>query len=90
MFRDTQIVIFTNFVVVPNVGIKRADYNIRATARQTYNSAISKDSDQPAHPRNLIRVFADHICLLQTLGYPKSLLSEFIGGNESLLVTPIS
>ena len=33
--------------------------------------AICENSDQPAHPRSLIRVFDDHICLLQHLGYPK-------------------
>ena len=26
--------------------------------------ATSKDSDQPAHPRSLIRIFADRMCLL--------------------------
>ena len=31
----------------------------------------SEDSDQPAHPRGLIRVFADRMCLLQPPGYPK-------------------
>ena len=40
---------------------------------KTYNKtcATSEDSDQPAHPRSLIRVFADRICLLQPVGYPK-------------------
>ena len=40
---------------------------------KTYNKtcATSKDSDQTAHPRSLIRVFADHMCLLQPPGYPK-------------------
>ena len=33
--------------------------------------ATSKDSDQAAHSRSLIRVFADRICLLQPLGYPE-------------------
>ena len=33
--------------------------------------ATSEDSDQPAHPRSLIRVFADRMCLLQPPGYPK-------------------
>ena len=38
-----------------------------------YNNtyATSEDSDQPAHPRSLIRIFADRMCLLQTLGYQK-------------------
>ena len=40
---------------------------------KTYNKtcATSKDSDQPAHLHTLIRVLADHICLLQPSGYPK-------------------
>ena len=40
---------------------------------QTYNKtcATSKDSDQPAHQRSLIRVFADGMCLLQPQDYPK-------------------
>ena len=33
--------------------------------------ATSEDSDQPAHLRSLIRVFADRMCLLQPPGYPK-------------------
>ena len=28
-------------------------------------------TDQPAHPRSLIRVFADRLCLLQPPGYQK-------------------
>ena len=40
---------------------------------KTYNKtcATSEDSDQPAHPRRLIWVFADPMCLLQHPGYPK-------------------
>ena len=40
---------------------------------KTYNKncAISEDSGQPAHPRNLISVFAVHMCLLQPQGYSK-------------------
>ena len=40
---------------------------------KTYNKtcATSEDSDQPAHLRSLIRVFADRMCLLQPPGYPK-------------------
>ena len=40
---------------------------------KTYNKtcATREDSDQPAHPHSLIRVFTDHICLLQLPGYPK-------------------
>ena len=39
---------------------------------KTYNKtcATSEDSDQPAHPCNLIRVFADGMCLLQPPGHP--------------------
>ena len=38
---------------------------------KTYNKtcATSEDSDQPAHPRSLIRVFAERMCLLQPLDY---------------------
>ena len=40
---------------------------------KTYNKscATSDDSDQPAHTRSLIRVFADRMCLLQPPGCPK-------------------
>ena len=39
---------------------------------KTYNKtcATSGDSDQPAHPRSLIRVFADRMRLLWPPGYP--------------------
>ena len=39
----------------------------------TYNkiSATSEDSDQPAHPRRLIRIFADPMCFLQPPDYRK-------------------
>ena len=33
--------------------------------------ATSEDSDQPAHPRSLIRVSADRMSLLQPQGYPR-------------------
>ena len=33
--------------------------------------ATSEDSDQTAHSRSLIRVFADRMCLLQPPGCPK-------------------
>ena len=41
---------------------------------KTYNKtcATSEDSDQPANPRSLIRVFAVSMCLLQTSGYPNN------------------
>ena len=40
---------------------------------KTYSKtwATTEDSDQPAHRRCLIRVFADIMCLLQPPGYPK-------------------
>ena len=40
---------------------------------KTYNKtcATSEDSDQPAHPRSLIRVLTDRMCLLLSPGYPK-------------------
>ena len=40
---------------------------------KTYSKtcATSKDSDQPAHPHSLIRVFIDLMYLLQPPGYPK-------------------
>ena len=40
---------------------------------RTYDKtcATSEDSDQPAHQRSLIRVFAVCMCLLQSPGYRK-------------------
>ena len=40
---------------------------------KTYNKTFmtSEDSDQPAHSRSLIRVFADSMYLLRPPGYPK-------------------
>ena len=35
-------------------------------------SQTTKPTVRPGHPRNLIRVFADRMCLLQPQGYPKS------------------
>ena len=40
--------------------------------KPTIKRAINKDSDQPAHLCRLIRVFADHMYLLQFQLYPKS------------------
>ena len=39
----------------------------------TYNKtcATSENTDQTAHPRSLIIVFADRLCLLQPPGHPK-------------------
>ena len=41
---------------------------------KTYNKicATSEDSDQPAHPRSLIWVFADRMCLLRPPRYQKN------------------
>ena len=39
--------------------------------KPTIRRATSEDSDQPANLFSLIRVFPDHICLLQAPGYPK-------------------
>ena len=36
----------------------------------TIRRAINEDSDQPAHPHSLIRVFAARTCLLKPPGYP--------------------
>ena len=41
----------------------------KRTAKPT--CSISEYSDQPAHPRRLIRVFTDCLWLLQLPGYPK-------------------
>ena len=40
------------------------------TTKPTITYATSEDSDQTAHLRSLIRVFAGHMCLLQPQGYP--------------------
>ena len=55
---------------------------------KTYNKfcATSEDSDQPAHPRSLIRVFADRMGLLQPSGIQKeytrtlAILGVCVGG----------
>ena len=44
---------------------------IEPATKSIVRRAISEDSDQPAHPRSLIRVFANRMCLLQPPGYPK-------------------
>ena len=40
---------------------------------KTYNKtcATSEDSDQPTHPRRLIKVFVDRMCLLRLPGFSK-------------------
>ena len=55
---------------------KQASYPFKINkCLSQYNKicATSEDSDQPAHPRSLIRVFADRMCLLQPPGYPKGM-----------------
>ena len=46
---------------------------IKPAYDKTYNKtcATSEDSDQPAHPHSLIRVFAERMCLLQLRIYSK-------------------
>ena len=68
---------FRLFRVNKSLSLKGVDYTGGETNEpahdKTYNRtcATSEDSDQPAHPRSLIRVFADRMCLLQPPGYPK-------------------
>ena len=50
--------------------------NEPAFDKTSIRRATSEDSDQPAHPRSLIRVFADSICLLKPPGYPKRYKQE--------------
>ena len=45
--------------------------NQRTTKPTKKTCATSEDSDQPAHPGSLIRVFIDRMCLLLPPGYPK-------------------
>ena len=62
--RKSPLLISSCFVITPrNKPAHDKTYN------KTY--ATSEDSDQPAHPRSLIRVFADRIWLLQPSSYPK-------------------
>ena len=53
------------FFIIPN------EYEPAHDKTYTTTCATSEDSDQPAHSRSLIRVFADRMCLLQHPGYPK-------------------
>ena len=57
----------TNSVVVGGV------VEVETSHDKTYSKTCttSEDSDQSAHPRKLITVFADRMCLLQPPGYPK-------------------
>ena len=59
---------------------------------KTYNKtcATSGDSDQTAHPRSLIGIFVDRMCLVQPPGYPKrderELLPYGFTGHTGLIV----
>ena len=50
-----------------------SEVNKKNEPKQTYNKtrAAREDSDQPVHPHSLIRVFTDHMCLVQSPGYLK-------------------
>ena len=48
--------------------------------------ATNEDSVQPAHPHSLIKVFADHMCLLQPPGYPKGDIREVLPYRVDVLV----
>ena len=52
-----------------NITVKQI--NQRMTKNFNKTCATSEDADQTAHPRSLIRVFADHKCLLQPPCCPK-------------------
>ena len=54
---------------------------------KTYDKTCvtSEDLDQPAHPRSLIRVFADRMCHLQSTGYPKRESKRAIQREQELL-----
>ena len=63
---------------------------------KTYNNATSEDSDQTAHSRSLICVFADRMCLHYSLraiqrGITRALaiLGGCSGWSESVLVTQV-
>ena len=57
--------------MLTQIGLHRMEYV--PVHDKTYNKtcATSEDSDQPLHPCSLIRLFADHMCLLQPLDYSK-------------------
>ena len=46
-------------------------YELELNKTNNKTSATSEDSGQPVHPRSLIRVFADRMCILRPSGYPK-------------------
>ena len=54
-------------------------YNMsQRTMKPTIRRATSEDSDQPEHPRSLIRICVDRMCLLQPPGYPKKYKREHL------------
>ena len=64
--------LFHLYIRVETVGL-RLNKTYEPAHDKTYNKtcATSEDSDQPAHPRSLIRVFVDPMCLLQPPGNSK-------------------
>ena len=64
---------------------------------KTYNMtcATSEDSDQPAHPYSLIKIFTDNMSLLQPPDYSKKEKHELllywvdVQADRSLLVTQV-
>ena len=65
--------IFNQTVCMCRLSCLFAEYTYAPAHNKTYNKtcATSEDSDQTAHPRSLIRFFADCMCLSQPPGYPK-------------------
>ena len=63
-------------------------YIYEAAHDKTYikTCATSEDSDQPAHPHSLIRVFASCMCLLQCSGCPKRDIWESVPYREIVQV----
>ena len=72
MWRKIQLLLNLNWTCVEKIRSWYLHIS-RRTTNKNYNKtcAISKDSDQPAHARRMIIIFADRMCLLQPLGYPK-------------------
>ena len=74
-WENMKTIIFQNVVCCYSsiLNVNNTMYDSIPKNSKTYKktSATSEDSDQPAHPRSLIRVFADRMCLLQPPGYPK-------------------
>ena len=66
---DLKLLLFTVSTVTPTTIVK----SIEPAHDKTYSNscATSEDSDQPVHPRSLIRVFAERMCLIQPQVYPQ-------------------